>query len=72
MMLMVSIGALMTILLILFLAAKGYYFILIAWLGSVFGLTLLGWLATIFIKPYCPEWWERNIAVNIDRDMIRL
>ena len=71
-MLIVAIGALMTTLLTLFLVVKGYYFILIAWLGSVFGLTLFGWLATIFIKPRYPEWWERHIAVNIDRDMLRL
>lgn len=71
-MLIIALGTLMTLLLSLFLIAQGSYLILVTWLGSVFGLTLFGWFATIFIKPRYPEWWKRNIAVNINRDILRL
>ncbi len=71
-MMLVSISALITILLIMFLILKGYYLTLTLWLGGVFGLLVLGWGATIFIKPRYPEWWERHIAVTIDRDLMRI
>lgn len=61
-MLLIAIGTLVTIILITILIIKGYFFLLATWLGAVYGLALLGWLATIIIKPRYPKWWERNIA----------
>ncbi|MDX1521360.1 MAG: hypothetical protein R3264_07020 [Anaerolineae bacterium] len=42
--------------------AMGWVLLPIIWIGFAFLLVAIGWLATIYIKPRYPEWWDRNIA----------
>lgn len=69
---LVWLSALMTLLVATYLIACGYFWALAVWLGSAYGLALFGWWATLVIRPRYPVWWERHIAMSIDKDLMVL
>jgi hypothetical protein len=70
MLLILLITVVISILLIGVAFIKGWLFLPIIWIGCSLILVFISWGAIAFIKPRCPDWWERNIAGGIDNNFI--
>jgi len=42
--------------------------LIVLWISLDVVIISTGWYAIKTIKPYFPKWWERHIAVDLDKN----